>query len=974
MDFRILGSIEVLDGTGRVEVPAGRGRALLAMLILHAGEPVAAERIVDELWGEDPPRTAGTIVQELVSRLRRVFEPGRARGAPSELLQTVGSGYLLATDPGSIDANRFKRLLDEARDATPEARSAKLSAALHMWRGPALADFTYEPFAQRAIAALEELRIQAIEDRLEADLALGRSRELVGELEGVIAAHPFRERLRGFLMLALYRAGRQVEALEAYRGAHSLLIDEIGLEPGPALRELQSAILRQDPALELQPATREAEPTDTAPSSWLPHERRTVTVVAMDLAPAAQPSVDPEAVGRIGSRAAHVAADVLGRHGARVERLFGDMLMAFFGFPLAHEDDALRAARAALEARTAVHALDDDPTRVEGVRNLVRAGIETGDIMVAGPGAAIHDVVTGTVMAAAARLQQAAGDGEVIIGPAAARLLRGTVILKAIEGAQATAWRVLEVVAGAPFLPGALGAPMFGRQDELTRIRSAFRRAVRSGSVVRMTVLGEAGIGKSRLAREFVDSIAADADVITQRCPTYGEGTFLPLREAIVEAAGLRGWRALHDLLGRGDHDRRALSEIADAMGLRAEPGSAAALFPAMRRLLETLASERPLVVVYEDLHWAEPTFLDLVDHVVREAIGRIFLLCLARTDLIERRPELDQQDRLLLGPLSSNDLQSLVLERAGSITPDSLHRIVEVSEGNPLFAEQLLAALDDTSDALPGSLRGLLTTRLDSLGPGERDVLRCAAIAGMDVEPEAVCALLPDDARPFVERHLDALERKRLIERAGTEGFRFRHALIRLAAYQSMTREDRARLHERFAVWLEQESSDRRPELAQFLGYHLEQADEHRRATGTAPVAIVFPVSTYKTDPRVDQYIGSLPAWQQDICRKVRDLVHAADPDVIETIKRTKQPYFTLDGNICALLGAKDHVNVFIYDPIAPDPEGLINQGHGNVTARAIQIRRGDDINERALVNLFKAVIANNRAGGWRHVKANSD
>ena len=129
--------------------------------------------------------------------------------------------------------------------------------------------------------------------------------------------------------------------------------------------------------------------------------------------------------------------------------------------------------------------------------------------------------------------------------------------------------------------------------------------------------------------------------------------------------------------------------------------------------------------------------------------------------------------------------------------------------------------------------------------------------------------------------------------------------------------------------------------------------------------------MSTYRTDPRIDQYIGSLPGWQQEICRRVRDLVHAADQDVIETIKRTKLPYFTLDGNICALLGAKNHVNVFIYDPIAPDPEGIINQGHGNLTARAIQVRKGDVINKRALVNLFKAVIANNRAGGWRKVQA---
>src|SRR5712691_1227465 len=320
MDFRILGSTEVLDGTRRVELPAGRGRALLALLILHAGEPVAAERVVDELWGEDPPRTAGTVVQGLVSRLRRALEPGRAKGGPSELLQTVEGGYRLAVEPEAIDAGRFKRLLDEVRDADTEARSAKLSAALRLWRGPALADFTYEPFAQRAIAALEDLRIEAIEDRIEADLALGRGGDLAAELNEVITAHPYRERLRGFLMLALYRAGRQAEALDAYRRARSLFIEELGLEPGPALRELETAILRQDPALELQPASRASERSAAASSSWLPRERRAVTVVARDLVPAAEPGIDPEGVGRLGARAARVTADVFEHHGARVER------------------------------------------------------------------------------------------------------------------------------------------------------------------------------------------------------------------------------------------------------------------------------------------------------------------------------------------------------------------------------------------------------------------------------------------------------------------------------------------------------------------------------------------------------------------------------------------------------------------------------------------------------------------------------
>jgi DNA-binding SARP family transcriptional activator len=838
MYFRILGSTEVVDGSRRVELPTGRGRSLLALLILHAGQPVGADRIIDELWGEDPPRTAGTVVQGLVSRLRRALEPLRARGGPAELIKTVGSGYCLAIDPEAVDANRFKRLLDQARGATPEARSATLAEALSMWRGPALVEFTYQPFAQRAIAALEELRIDAIEDRIEADLSLRAGTDLVAELEEVIVGNPFRERLRGFLMLALHRAGRQAEALEVYRKTRTLFAEELGLEPGPALRELEAAIFRQDRALQLETATHVAQPSDAAPSSWLPRERRTVTVVAIDATPAADAGVDPEVLGHAGAYAARVAGRVLERHGARVERLLGDTLVAFFGFPLAHEDDALRAVRAALEVRTAVYALDDHLSLREGHRSRMRAGIEMGEIVVTGPAGALQDMVRGPVIVAAGRLLQAAGDAEVIVGRAAAHLLRGRVILKPVELAadgEKAAWRVLEVVAGAPTGPRAIGALMFGRQDELTRLRSAFARTVRTGAVVRMTILGEAGIGKSRLARELAVSIGADANVITLRCPSDAEGVFFPLRQAMVEAAGIRGWRSLYDLLASDDHGR-PLPEIADAMQLPAERVNAAALFPAMRRLFETLASERPLAVVFEDLHWADVVVLDLVDYLQREATGRILLLCQARPDVIERRPDWERADVLQLGPLSADDLESLVVDRAGSIDAETKHRIVETADGNPLFAEQLLAALDDaTGDEIPGSLRALLTMRLDRLGPGERDSLRSASVVGMEFDYDAVCALLPDDARPFVERHLDALRRKHLVEPADTGGFRFRHSLIRLAAQQSMTRGDRAILHERLARWFQHDLTDRVPELTQTIAYHLAQADFHRSASGKA-------------------------------------------------------------------------------------------------------------------------------------------
>jgi DNA-binding SARP family transcriptional activator len=848
MDFRILGPTEVLDAGRRLPLPGGRGRAVLALLVLHAGEPVSADRLIDELWGEGPPPTARTVVHGLVSRLRRVLEPGRGKARPGALLQTLGSGYRLGIDPDAVDAHRFKRLIDEARGAPGEVRAAKLSAALALWRGPALADFVYEPFAQRAIAALEEHRTQAIEDRIETDLASGRAADLVPELEQLIRSHPFRERLRGLLMLALYRCGRQAAALDASRDARSVLAEELGLEPGPLLRELETAILRQDPALEVPTTDRPGTGPPGSPGSWLPRERRTVTVAVLDVAPSANPDADAEALGRLGAHCARVAAEVIERHGGRVERELGDTLIAFFGFPVAHEDDALRAVRAAADAQAAILALGDRPPEIEGVRYRSRAGIEVGDIVVAAPGAALRDAVAGPLVRAAAQLQQAAPDGEAVVGPAAQRLLRGAVIMKPVDGApgRTVGWLILEIVAGAPAIPRALDAPMFGRQGELTRLRSSFRRVVGSGAAWRLTVLGEAGIGKSRLAREFLSSIGADANPITLRCPALGEGVaFLPVRDAVIEAAGLLGWRGLHRLLV-DDHDEQHVSpEVAVAIGMRAEPESVAALFPAVRRLFEALASRRPLIVVLEDLQWAEPTFLDLVDYLAREATQRIFLLCLARPDLLERWPDWGSTDVVELEPLSTADVESLVVDRAGSIKPDVVRRIVEISDGNPLFAEQLLVALDDGPvGTVPASLRGLLTMRLDRLGPGERDVLRCASVAGLEFDLDSVSGLLPPDARPFLERHLELMERKRFIQRTGPNTFRFGHALIRMVAYQSIAREDRAALHERLADWLGRTSPNSTPELHEVLGHHPEQAMDHRRTSGIGGAAGALPVT----------------------------------------------------------------------------------------------------------------------------------
>jgi len=264
MEFRILGPLEVADGEGRpVSIGGGRPRALLADLLLHANEVVSTDRLVDDLWGETPPETAAKALQGYVSHLRKALQPSRGAPSPDDLLLTRAHGYLLRVDPGRLDAHRFQELAAEGHGALVEGRPAEaatvLREALSLWRGPALSDFAYEAFAQSEIARLEELLVGVLEDRVEADLALGRHSELVGELESLVAQHPLRERLRGQLMLALYRSGRQAEALEAYRAARHALVEELGLEPSEELQRLQRAILAHDPSL-AAPAGERAAP------------------------------------------------------------------------------------------------------------------------------------------------------------------------------------------------------------------------------------------------------------------------------------------------------------------------------------------------------------------------------------------------------------------------------------------------------------------------------------------------------------------------------------------------------------------------------------------------------------------------------------------------------------------------------------------------------------------------------------------
>jgi len=409
MRVQILGPFHLEDGGRRITIGGVRQRAVLADLVLHANEVVPSEQLLVELWGEDSPPSAANALQAVISRLRRVLPAGR--------LITTAPGYMMRLFPAELDAARFGQLIFEGRDAlaagaVPEAVQL-LDQAMTLWRGPPLTDFRYEPFAQAEMARLEEVRLACLEERNEANLALGSAGALTADLGRMVTDHPLRERLRGQLMLALYRSGRQADALETYRQFRSTLMEELGLEPSSALRELQAAILRHDPVLAPGSAT-----------GGTPLARRPVTVlcVALQLAPSSGAALDPEAHGVVNEHVVSALTAVLERHGGKLAGTDSGHLMGVFGVATLHEDDALRAAWASLEAREALTAEAGVLPRQYGVNLSYRFGLATGEALVGGPGPLGF---AGDVGVQAVMLAEDAWAGEILISHQTQQLAAG---------------------------------------------------------------------------------------------------------------------------------------------------------------------------------------------------------------------------------------------------------------------------------------------------------------------------------------------------------------------------------------------------------------------------------------------------------------------------------------------------------------------------------------------------------------------
>ncbi|MGZ6256312.1 MAG: ATP-binding protein, partial [Candidatus Limnocylindria bacterium] len=563
-------------------------------------------------------------------------------------------------------------------------------------------------------------------------------------------------------------------------------------------------------------------------------------------------------------------------HGGTVEKFIGDAIVAVFGVPSLHEDDALRAVRAAADMRTALASLNEELVADWGVTIAVRTGVNSGEV-VAGDPVAGEALVIGDAVNVAARLEQAAAPGEILLGAATHRLVRNAVVVESVDqlllkgkAEPTSAVRLVQVIEGVEPFARRLDSPMVGRDRQLDSLRRAFEGVAADNACHLFTILGTAGVGKSRLVEEFVKDLGGRAEVLRGRCLSYGQGiTFWPVAEVVRGAAGVQDFdeseaveRKIVDRLAGDEYASAIANRLAQVIGVTSGSAPPEEAQWAVRRLLEILGAGDPVVVVLDDIHWGEPAFLDLIDRVADSARGAsILLLCTARPEFLDTRGGWAggkmNATSILLEPLSDAQSESLISNLLGAtdLAEDVRARIVRAAEGNPLFVEQMLAMLIDdglvrsvdghwvaTSDRLevsvPPTIAALLAARLDRLTPEERDVIGRASVVGKVFYRGAVLELSSESMGVRIDALLQGLVRKDLIrpDRStlpGEDAFRFRHALVLESAYGALPKDLRATLHERCADWMERAAGDHAEEQGEIIGYHLEQAYRYRQELG---------------------------------------------------------------------------------------------------------------------------------------------
>jgi class 3 adenylate cyclase/tetratricopeptide (TPR) repeat protein len=597
--------------------------------------------------------------------------------------------------------------------------------------------------------------------------------------------------------------------------------------------------------------------------------RKTVTVLFSDVGGFTDlgEELDPEAVRQLMNRYFQQVKDAVERHGGTTEKFIGDAVVAVFGVPRLHEDDAHRAVRAAVEARQALESLNDEFEQTWGVRLATRMGVNTGEVIAGDPEPG-QAFVAGDAVNVAARLEQAAQPGEILIGDTTYRLVKDAITAEplaplSLKGKTdlVAAWRLVDVSLFAAPWTRRLDSPLVGRESELGLLQDTFERMVERRECQLVTVMGPAGAGKSRLANELADRAGSRAKIVGGRCLSYGEGiTYWPITELLRGAAGIGEFDApgeasskILELLGDTPDSALIGERLAGFLGLSDVTPGVPETFWAVRKLLEALAARQPLIAVFEDIHWAEPTFLDLLEYLVEWMRGvPVMLLCLARPELLEVRGSWmtgkPNASAISLPPLTETEMAGLIenLLGGGRLAEDARLRIADAAEGNPLFVEETLRMLVDdgllarangswvvTGDlstlTIPATIQALLTARLDRLDDEERAVLERASVIGRAFWWGAVVAMSPEEERSRVGAHLQALMRKQLIspdrsDFSEEDAFRFTHVLGVEAAYRRIPKATRADLHERFAAWVEGKGGTL-AEYEEIVGFHLEQA-----------------------------------------------------------------------------------------------------------------------------------------------------
>ena len=549
-------------------------------------------------------------------------------------------------------------------------------------------------------------------------------------------------------------------------------------------------------------------------------QRKVVTVLFCDVVGSTElgESVDAEVLRARLADYFERMKTIVERHGGLVEKFIGDAVMAVFGLPAVHEDDAVRALRAAAEMQAALPGLG-----IEG-----RIGVCSGEVVTGTE----ERLATGDTVNVAARLQQAAQPGEILLGEATLRLGRDAVEAEPVEPLTlkgkrepVPAWRLVSVSTAAP--ERRFDSALVGRERELATLAEAWERARSAPACELVTVVGAAGVGKSRLVAEFLAGV--EATIVRGRCLSYGEGiTYWPVVEVLKQ---LEEQRARVEL---GPAAAEALATLFGENGT----SSTDEIAWAFRKLVEAVAGEAPVVAVFDDIQWGEDVFLDLLEHVAFLSTGvPMLLLCMARPELLDRRS--GWGGVLRLQPLAPDEAAALMESRIGDRELDEgvRRRILRAASGNPLFVEEMVAMVQASGAEVevPPTLKALLTARLDQLDRPERSVLERGAVEGEVFHQGVVQVLMPEE--PRLTSQLTLLVRKELIRPdrplfAGEDAFRFRHLLMRDAAYEALPKAERAELHERFAGWLAQHGEEF-VELDELLGYHLEQAYRYGQELG---------------------------------------------------------------------------------------------------------------------------------------------